>query len=121
MNDSILNSIKKMLMLPEDYDAFDPDIIILINTFLTRLYQVGVGKQNFAITDDTATWADFLGEDEVKYQQAKSYVYMRVRLIFDPPTSGAASEAFKETLRELEWLLFVDADPALSDTDWGSD
>lgn len=120
MNESILTSIKKLLGIPEEYEAFDQDLIIHINTMLTRLYQVGVGVQNFFITDKSATWDQFL-IDESKFQQAKTYVYIRVRLLFDPPQSGAANEAFKETLRELEWLLFVDADPPLSDVDWGHD
>lgn len=121
MNESILTSIKKLLGIAEEYEHFDADIIIHINTFLTRLYQVGVGIPNFAIYDKTATWADFLGEDEVKFQQAKSYVFIRTKLLFDPPQSGAANEAMKEAMRELEWLLFVDADPKLEDTDWGGD
>lgn len=120
MNESILTSIKKLLGIPEEYEAFDQDLIIHINTMLTRLYQVGVGVPNFSIVDKSATWDQFL-TDESKYQQAKTYVYIRVRLLFDPPQSGAANEAFKETLRELEWLLFVDADPPLSDIDWGYD
>lgn len=119
MNESILTSIKKLLGIAEEYEHFDADIIIHINTFLTRLYQVGVGAPNFCIYDKTATWADFLGDDEVKFQQAKSYVFIRTKMLFDPPQSGAANEAMKEAMRELEWLLFVDADPKLEDTDWG--
>jgi hypothetical protein len=119
VNESILTSIKKLLGIAEDYEHFDVDLIIHINTFLTRLYQVGVGTKNFAIYDKSATWADFLGEDEVKFQQAKTYVYIRTKLLFDPPQSGAANEAFKEAMRELEWLLFVDADPGLDEVDWG--
>lgn len=118
MNESILTSIKKLLGIPEEYEAYDPDIIIHINTFLTRLYQVGVGVPNFFIVDKTATWDQFL-VDEAKYQQAKTYVYLRVRMLFDPPQSGAASEAFKENINELEWLLFVDADPPLTEVAWG--
>ena len=121
MNESILTSIKKLLGIAEDYEHFDADLIIHINTFLTRLYQVGVGTKNFAIYDKTATWADFLGEDEVKFQQAKSYVYIRTKMLFDPPQSGAANEAFKEAMRELEWLLYVDADPGLDEVEWGQD
>lgn len=121
VNESILTSIKKLLGIAEDYEHFDADLIIHINTFLTRLYQVGVGTKNFAIYDKTATWADFLGEDEVKFQQAKSYVYIRTKLLFDPPQSGAANEAFKEAMRELEWLLFVDADPGLDEVGWGGE
>lgn len=119
MNESILTSIKKLLGIAEEYEHFDMDLIIHINTFLTRLYQVGVGEKNFRIHDKTATWADFLGEDEIKFQQAKEYVYIRTKLIFDPPQSGAANEAFKEAMRELEWLLLVDADPKLDEVDWG--
>ena len=118
MLDSILTSIKKMLMIDESYEHYDPDIIIHINTFLTRLCQVGIGQPGFYITDKTATWEDFL-VDVPRFQQAKTYVYLRVRLLFDPPQSGAAVDAMEKNLRELEWLLFVDADPPLSETDWG--
>lgn len=110
MNDSILTSVKKLLGIAEEYEAFDQDIIMHINTFLTRLVQIGVGTPNFFITDKTATWDQFL-IDKAKYQQALSYVYIRVRIVFDPPQAGAAMEALKENMRELEWLLYVDADP----------
>ena len=109
VNESILTSIKKLLGIAEDYEHFDPDIIIHINTYLTRLCQIGVGVQGFIVTNKTQTWKDFL-IDESRFQQAKTYVYMRVRLIFDPPTVGSAVEAFKENIKELEWLLFVDVD-----------
>lgn len=119
MNESILTSIKKLLGIAEEYEHFDMDLIIHINTFLTRLYQIGVGKKNFRIIDKSATWSDFLGDDEVKFQQAMEYVFIRTKLIFDPPQSGAANEAFKEAMRELEWLLLVDADPKLEEVEWG--
>lgn len=119
MNESILTSIKKLLGIAEEYEHFDMDLIIHINTFLTRLYQIGVGKKNFRIIDKSATWSDFLGDDEVKFQQAMEYVFIRTKLIFDPPQSGAANEAFKEAMRELEWLLMVDADPKLDEVEWG--
>lgn len=111
MNESILTSVKKSLLLQEEYEAFDPDIIMHINTMLRRLNQLGVGVSNFYITDKTATWGQFL-EDESKFNQAKTYVCLRVRMVFDPP-SGAAKEALNENIRELEWLLCVDADPPL--------
>ena len=119
MNESILTSIKKLLGIAEEYKHFDMDLIIHINTFLTRLYQIGVGKKNFRSIDKSATWSDFLGDDEVKFQQAMEYVFIRTKLIFDPPQSGAANEAFKEAMRELEWLLLVDADPKLDEVKWG--
>lgn len=114
-NESILTSVKKLLQIGEEYEYYDQDIIILINTFLTRLNQLGVGVSNFYIADKTATWDQFL-IDPVKFQQAKSYVYLRVRLLFDPPTSSTASKAMEDNARELEWLLCVDADPPLSET-----
>lgn len=118
MNESILTSIKKLLGIAEEYTHFDQDIVIYINTILRRLYQVGVGQSGFYISDSSATWNDFLGEDHDKYEQAKVYVYLRVRQIFDPPQSGAANEAIKENIKELEWLLFIEADPPLSEVDW---
>lgn len=118
--DSILTSIKKLLGIAEEYEHFDIDIIIHINTFLARLNQLGVGASNFRIQDKTAIWHDFLGDEEDKFKQAVDYVYIRTKLLFDPPQSGAANEAMKEAMRELEWLLMVDADPDLSETDWGS-
>lgn len=115
ISDSILTSTKKLLGIAEEYEHFDLDIMIHINTFLTRLNQIGVGVSNFSISDKTATWHDFLGDDETKFQQARDYVFIRTKLIFDPPQSGAANDAMKETMRELEWLLCVDADPDLEE------
>lgn len=112
--ESILTSIKKLLGIPADYDAFDADLIIHINTFLTRLYQLGVGVENFTLIGAEQTWHDFL-VDTSKYQQAKSYVYLRVRAIFDPPSNGTTAKAFEDNARELEWLLYVDADNAKDD------
>lgn len=116
--ESILTSVKKLLQIGEEYEHYDQDIIIHINTYLTVLYQVGVGVPGFFIVDKTATWDQFL-IDEAKFNAAKTYVYLRVRLVFDPPQSGTAVEAIKENIKELEWRLFVDADPPLTETDWG--
>lgn len=106
--ESILTSIKKLLGIAEEDTSFDADIIIHINTFLTRLYQLGVGKPNFSILGSDEVWEDFL-TDTSKYQQAKTYVYLRVRMIFDPPSNGTTAKAFEDNARELEWLLNVDA------------
>lgn len=116
--ESILTSVKKLLQIGEEYEHYDQDIIIHINTYLTVLYQVGVGVPGFFIVDKTATWDQFL-IDEAKFNAAKTYVYLRVRLVFDPPQSGTAVEAIKENIKELEWRLFVDADPPLTETDLG--
>ena len=119
-SESILTSVKKLLQIGEEYEHYDQDIIIHINTFLARLCQVGVGVPGFCIHDKTATWDQFL-VDEAKFTQAKTYVYLRVRMLFDPPASSTTAKAIEDNIRELEWLLFVDADPPLSETSWGGE
>lgn len=107
-NESILTSIKKLLQIDEMYEAYDADIMIHINTFLTRVNQLGIGKRNFYIYDKSATWKDFLGDTEaIRYQQAKDYVYLKIRLIFDPPQNSATIKAFEDNAKMLEWMLYV--------------
>lgn len=109
MNESILNSVKKLIGLDSAYDAFNQDIIIHINSVLMLLNQLGVGKTGFAITGPSETWSDFIDED--KLPMVKSYVAMKTRMIFDPPTSGSVMSALKESIAEMEWRLNVHADP----------
>jgi len=110
--DSILTSIKKLIGAPEEYEHFDTDIIIHINTAFATLTQLGVGPATgFRISDDTAIWDDFIDmSDTMLYEAVKTYIYLRVKLIFDPPNSGATTEVYKETIKELEWRLNVTAD-----------
>lgn len=111
LEQSILTSIKKPLGLEKEYAAFDADIIIHINTVLLVLDQLAVGPEKvFHIEDDTAKWSDFLGEDSDLQYAVQTYVYLKVRLIFDPPTVGAVIEAMKETIRELEFRLNIQAE-----------
>lgn len=108
--DSILNSIKKLLGIAEDYDAFDTDIIIDINSVFSILTQLGVGPKNgFSITDASATWDQFMPEDP-RMNEVKSYMYMKVRLLFDPPTSSAAMASMEKLISEFEWRLNVAAE-----------
>jgi hypothetical protein len=103
---SILNSIKKLLGISEDYESFDADIIMHINSVFMILNQLGVGPSEcFMITDKTATWDDFLPNDEVKAEAVKSYMYLKVRLMFDPPLSSVVMECMNRTINELEWRL----------------
>ena len=105
MSDSILENTKKILGLAADYDAFDLDVMIHINSALSTLQQLGIGPpEGFEITGADETWADFLDSDP-RYNAVKSYVYLRVRLLFDPPTTGYHVEAVKEQIKELEWRL----------------
>lgn len=112
MEDSILNSIKKMLGLDAEYDAFDMDIIMHINSVFFIMHQMGIGKQ-FRIEDEGSTWSDYL-EGREDLEAVKSYMYAKVRQLFDPPTSGIMTDALDARVRELEWRLFSDTD--LTDT-----
>lgn len=105
MKDSILLSVKKMLGLTEEYDAFDLDIITHINSVFTILTQIGVGPSNgFMIEDKTAIWTNFI-KDMSLYHLVKSYMVLKVRLLFDPPISSAVLECCKTQANEYEWRL----------------
>ena len=108
--DSILTSIKKMLGIAEEYTPFDVDIILHINSVFMILNQLGVGPSSgFRIEDDSATWSDFT-EDKLDVEAVKSYIYLKVRLLFDPPSSSAAMESINRLISELEWRLNVAAE-----------
>lgn len=107
MNDSILTSTKKALNLAEDYTAFDMDVIMHINSVFSTLNQLGVGPSvGFMIEDKDATWSSFLGSDP-RLNHVKSYVYLRVRLLFDPPNTGFTTAAIEKQIKEMEWRLNV--------------
>lgn len=108
---SILTSIKKLLGIPEEHAEFDADIIIHINTVLMVLKQLGIGPPGgFSIDDDNATWEDFLGEYVKNFEAVKTYVYLKVKLVFDPPLSASATTALEKQIGEFEWRLNVEAD-----------
>lgn len=108
--ESILNSIKEMLGVPESYDVFDTVIIMHINTVFMILRQMGVGtKSNFSIHNADATWDQFLSDND-DYEAVKTYVYLKVKLLFDPPLSTAVTEALKLMITELEWRLNFEAE-----------
>lgn len=110
VSESILLSVKKMLGLDKDYDVFDPELIIHINTVFGTLHQLGVGPEDqFRISGDSETWSEFDTEGE-QTDEVKTYVYLRVRLLFDPPSSSFVLSSFKEQIQELEWRLNVKAD-----------
>ena len=109
--DSILTSIKKLLGIEESYTHFDTDVIIGINTAISILTQIGVGPVNgFSITDKTSVWSDFIS-DMSKLELVKSYVHLKVKLLFDPPTSSAVIEVNNRQLSELEWRISILVDP----------
>lgn len=102
--DSILTSIKKLLGIAEDYTAFDNDIIMHINSVFYILFQLGVGRDKatpFCITGSTQVWSDFIDAGETEL--VKSYMYLKVKLLFDPPQNGQLLQAIKEQITEFEW------------------
>lgn len=108
--DSILTSIKKLLGIDEEYEQFDSDLIMHINSVFSVLMQLGVGPANgFSIEDGSATWNSFIS-DNTKIEMVKSYVYLKVRLLFDPPTGSALIESINNQIKEFEWRLNVAAE-----------
>lgn len=107
---SILDEIKKMLGLASDYTAFDSDVVIHVNTAIMALQQMGVGISDpFYISGKQEVWDDFLdGREDL--EAVKTYIYLRVRMAFDPPTSSAVIDSMNRTMNELEWRLNVRAD-----------
>lgn len=105
MSDSILATTKKMLGLDDSYEAFDTDIIVFINTALMTLQQLGVGPvEGFTVTDISQKWSDFLPSEKM-LEGAKTYIYLCVRMVFDPPGTSYVMDAMKQQKEELEWRL----------------
>jgi len=109
--ESILTSIKKLLGIAEEYTHFDADLIMHINSVLSILTQIGVGPaEGFSIKDESSVWEDFVPENS-KLELIKSYTYMKVKLLFDPPLISAVIESTNRIISELEWRIQVAADP----------
>lgn len=109
--ESILTSIKKLLGITEDYEHFDGELMIHINSVFAVLTQLGVGPNaGFVIADKRFVWKDFLNDDKT-LEFVKTFVYLKVRLLFDPPQSSAVIEAINRQASEYEWRILVAADP----------
>lgn len=107
---SILTTIKKLLGISKEYQVYDADIIMHINSVFSILTQLGVGPSDgFSIDDDDALWTDFIPEKS-KIEFVKSYVYFKVKLLFDPPLSSAVIECMNQQIKELEWRILVAVD-----------
>ena len=108
--DSILTSIKKLLGISEEYEDFDPDIIMCINSVFSVLTQIGVGpKDGFSISNASATWNDYFSGG-TSMEAVRNYVAAKVRLMFDPPTSSSMMQALTSVISEFEWRLNVGCD-----------
>lgn len=107
MEESILTSIKKLLGIPSEYTQFDSDIIMHINSVFMILNQLGVGNSGgFSIADNNAVWSNFIENEEI-VNAVKTYMYMRVRLLFDPPSNSSVMDSINRQINELEWRLNV--------------
>lgn len=112
MNDSILISIKKLLGIAEDDTEFDADILMHINTVIMILRQMGVGPiGGYIVTGNSETWNSYLGADGMKqFASVKSYIYLKVRQMFDPATNGAVTESTNNLIKELEYRLYFESE-----------
>ena len=113
LEEKILSSIKKLLGLNDGVTVFDTDIVIHINTVFANLTQMGVGPQDdegknigFKISTGNEVWGDFT-ENDILIENVKTYVYIKVKMVFDPPTSSALIDAYNAQAKELEWRLYT--------------
>lgn len=111
--DSILDSIKKLLGITSDYDVFDQDIIMAINTSISILAQIGVtpDTDGFMVSSSDETWDDYLKNQNEIIHMVKHFIYMKTRLLFDPPTSSILSEVMNKQLDELTFRIHIVVDP----------
>ena len=108
--ESILTSIKKLLGISAEYEHFDQDLVMHINSVFMTLTQLGVGpEEGFSISDEDAVWSDFL-KDRKLLEAVKSYMYLKVRLLFDPPASPTVMESMNRMANEFEWRLYIAVD-----------
>lgn len=115
MNDSVLQSVKKALGVPVEDDGFDPELIIYINTALSTLTQLGVGPLGgVSITSGEDLWTSVV-EGSQELEAAKSYVILKVRLLFDPPSSSFVLDAINKQIEELGWRLNVHVEGAFDE------
>jgi hypothetical protein len=104
--DSILNSIKKLLGIELDESHFDQELIMHINSALMTLNQIGVGENCVSITSEDDLWTS-VTETNTNLEAVKLYVYLKVRLVFDPPTSAFVLDSIERQINQLEWRLNV--------------
>ena len=119
MEESILKTIKQLIGCPDDFEQFDLDLIVHINLAFATLTHIGVGpKEGYRITGADNAWSEF-EDDAQKLSLIKDYVYIKTRLLFDPPISGSLMDSLKEQLKEMEWRLYMLYDPISEDDEKG--
>ena len=119
MEESILKTIKQLIGCPDDFEQFDLDLIVHINSAFATLTHLGVGpKEGYRITGADNAWSEF-EDDAQKLSLIKDYVYIKTSLLFDQPTSGSLMDSLKEQLKEMEWRLYMLYDPISEDDEKG--
>jgi hypothetical protein len=107
--ESILTTIKKMLGIEESFTNFDDELIVYINGVFTTLSQLGIGAPNYIITGKANTWTEFV-KDAKNLEAVKTYIYLKTRLVFDPPASSTVITAIEKQISEIEWRLWQNAE-----------
>lgn len=112
MDESILTSVKKLLGITEEYTQFDPDIITHINSVFFTLLELGVGPSSgFYIEDSDTTWDEYISDNPALLSAVKSYMFLKVKMLFDPSLTSSVTELMKEQAKEFEWRMNVMVDP----------
>lgn len=111
MDHSVLDDIKKLLGIDSEDDSFDIDISIMINSAILALSQIGIGpKEGYTVTSKEDKWSDYLENTTTDVNNVKNYIYLKTRLIFDPPSNSTVIESFNKNLQELEWRMMLNVE-----------
>lgn len=116
MDESVLDSIKRILGIDTGCQGFDADIMLHVNSTFSTLYQIGVDSaRSKQVEDKNVTWEDIFSEDEDLVPMIKQYVFLKVRLVFDPPSSSFVMESMNKMIDELEWRIHIEAEGGFED------
>ena len=106
--DSILTTVKKLLGIDEEDVSFDTDVVVSINTAIPSLSQMGIGPPNgFIVTSKDQKWTDYISDTTINLEGVKTYLYLKTKLIFDPPTNSTVIQSIENNLKELEWRMML--------------
>lgn len=112
--DGILTSVKKLLGIAEEYTQFDTDILIHINSVFLTLHELGIGPDEGFAIDEYTTWTDYISDNTLLLNAVKTYMYLKVKMLFDPSLTSSVTDLMKEEVKELEWRMNVFVDPSTS-------
>ena len=107
-SDSILDTIKKLIGIDSEDDSFDVDILTAINSTIPALSQMGIGpKKGYIVLSRDNTWTDYIPNQTINLEGVKTYIYLKTKMIFDPPANSTTIEAFNKVMSELEWRMML--------------